>query len=131
MNEYCKRCAVGNLKYDCAFYHGALKESPAVLAVLNKTGVIFYGIGSDCYGINAMYDVVYTSNLSCIEEVTHCKYRGIYVKVIGNKSIKCKSKKGAFFTLILIGILFILFTFKTPTLEIFRDPVTGTYGIPS
>lgn len=29
-----------------------------------------------------------------------------------------------------IGFLFIIFTFKTPSLAVFRDPVTGQYGIP-
>ena len=31
--------------------------------------------------------------------------------------------------LILIALSFIIFTFNTPELEIFRDPVTGAYGI--
>ena len=29
----------------------------------------------------------------------------------------------------IISLLFIIFTFNTPTLGIFRDPITGTYGI--
>ena len=29
----------------------------------------------------------------------------------------------------LLAILFIVFTFNTPRLEIFRDPITGAYGI--
>jgi hypothetical protein len=28
-----------------------------------------------------------------------------------------------------IGLLFILWTFFPPTLGLFRDPLTGTYGI--
>ena len=31
--------------------------------------------------------------------------------------------------LLTLGALFVIFTFKTPSLGIFRDPVTGTYGI--
>ena len=31
--------------------------------------------------------------------------------------------------LILIALSFVIFTFNTPELEIFRDPVTGAYGI--
>ena len=31
--------------------------------------------------------------------------------------------------LCLIGVLFIVFTFKTPEIGIFRDPIGGTYGI--
>ena len=29
-----------------------------------------------------------------------------------------------------IGVLFVVFTFRTPHLAIFRDPITGEYGIP-
>jgi len=32
--------------------------------------------------------------------------------------------------LILLGIAFILFTFYPPQLSVFRDPITGKYGIP-
>lgn len=45
-----------------------------------------------------------------------------------NKSI-CKNEKLALACLILIGILFVLFTFITPEIGIFRDPLTGAYGI--
>lgn len=31
--------------------------------------------------------------------------------------------------LCIIGIMFVIFTFKTPSIAIFRDPVTGQYGI--
>ncbi len=31
--------------------------------------------------------------------------------------------------LFLIGSLFVLFTFKTPTIPLFKDPLTGTFGI--
>jgi hypothetical protein len=31
--------------------------------------------------------------------------------------------------LCLIGVLFIVFTFKTPEIGIFKDPIGGTYGI--
>ena len=41
----------------------------------------------------------------------------------------CRGKKYAVATLCLIAFLFILFTFKTPHLGIFRDPLTGMYGI--
>ena len=45
------------------------------------------------------------------------------------KGIKCKHPAFAVITLAAIGVLFIIFTFKTPTLGIFRDPLTGAYGI--
>lgn len=34
-----------------------------------------------------------------------------------------------FAVLCLIGVLFIVFTFKTPEIGIFKDPIGGTYGI--
>lgn len=34
-----------------------------------------------------------------------------------------------FAILCVIGLLFIIFTFKTPEIEIFKDPLTSTYGI--
>ena len=46
----------------------------------------------------------------------------------GDKS-ECSSKKGAFALFFFIAALFILFTFKTPTLNIFMDPISGGYGI--
>ena len=33
-----------------------------------------------------------------------------------------------FALLLVIGVLFIYFTFRTPRIPLFRDPVTGTYG---
>ena len=41
----------------------------------------------------------------------------------------CKMQKLAFFLLLVIAVLFVLFTFITPKIEIFKDPLTGTYGI--
>ena len=41
----------------------------------------------------------------------------------------CKHPRRAIFALCTIGILFIVFTFKTPEIGIFRDPITGMYGI--
>ena len=41
----------------------------------------------------------------------------------------CKSPKSAVVTLCAIALLFILFTFLTPHLAIFKDPLTDTYGI--
>ena len=32
-------------------------------------------------------------------------------------------------SLLVLGALFVLFTFRTPILGLFRDPLTGTYGI--
>ena len=43
--------------------------------------------------------------------------------------VKCRSQKLAFAVLCVIALLFVLFTFRTPEIGIFLDPVTGTYGI--
>ena len=45
-----------------------------------------------------------------------------------NKLI-CKSKKHAIAVLCAIALLFVAFTFATPEIAIFKDPLTGTYGI--
>ena len=41
----------------------------------------------------------------------------------------CKAPKVALGALCLLGVLFVTFTFRTPTLGIFKDPVTGVFGI--
>ena len=41
----------------------------------------------------------------------------------------CRRPRAAFAILCLLGILFAVFTFKTPEIGIFRDPITGAYGI--
>ena len=45
------------------------------------------------------------------------------------ETTKCPFPKLAIVVLCLIAILFGLFTFITPEIGIFRDPLTGTYGI--
>lgn len=50
-------------------------------------------------------------------------------KLFNSETEKCKSYKTAFILLCIIAILFVLFTFVTPQLEIFKDPITKTYGI--
>ena len=42
----------------------------------------------------------------------------------------CKSQQLAFAAICLLGVLFAVFTFAPPQIPLFRDPVTGTYGIP-
>ena len=42
---------------------------------------------------------------------------------------RCKYSALAFISLCMIALLFIIFTFRTPALGIFQDPLTGTYGI--
>ena len=45
-----------------------------------------------------------------------------------NKKVVCKSPKIAILLLCIIAALFVIFTFKTPRLELFRDPITSAYG---
>ena len=44
-------------------------------------------------------------------------------------NVPYRSPRGALLSLLAIGFLFGLFTFYTPHLGIFRDPIDGTYGI--
>jgi len=46
-----------------------------------------------------------------------------------NETTVCRYKKLSIFILILFAFLFVLFTFRTPEIGIFRDPLTGGYGI--
>lgn len=41
----------------------------------------------------------------------------------------CRSSKAAFATLCVIALLFVVFTFWTPELNVFKDPLTESYGI--
>ena len=45
------------------------------------------------------------------------------------RNVTCKSPKIAVTILVLISVSFIIFSFKTPEIGIFKDPVTGAYGI--
>lgn len=50
-------------------------------------------------------------------------------RLFNAETTRCKSQKIAFIMLCALAISFIVFTFSTPTLGIFKDPLTGTYGI--
>jgi len=50
-------------------------------------------------------------------------------KLLTFKPLPKVGEKIAFLTLILLGASFILFTFCTPNLQIFQDPISGGYGI--
>ena len=45
------------------------------------------------------------------------------------KSTLCKSPKKSFALLCIIALMFVIFTFSTPKIEIFKDPTTGSFGI--
>ena len=46
-----------------------------------------------------------------------------------NEMTVCKNPKLAVGTLCVIAVLFVIFTFATPEIGIFKDPLTETYGI--
>ena len=45
--------------------------------------------------------------------------------------LSCEHPRIAFVAICLIGVLFVVFTFEPPQFPLFRDPLTGTYGIGS
>lgn len=45
------------------------------------------------------------------------------------KNLPCRSPKLAIAALLGVALLFVVFTFATPEIGIFKDPLTGTYGI--
>lgn len=45
------------------------------------------------------------------------------------EDFNCKSPRLAFVTICVICIMFIVFTFITPQIELFKDPITETYGL--
>ena len=50
-------------------------------------------------------------------------------RLFNSEKFRCSSSKVAIATLCAIALLFVIFTFATPEIEIFKDPLTGTYGI--
>ena len=45
------------------------------------------------------------------------------------QQVACRSPKFAITALCTIALLFVVFTFATPEIGLFKDPLTGTYGI--
>ncbi len=50
-------------------------------------------------------------------------------RTFNEKPMPCKNKKIAIFLLCLIFVLFLVFTFLPPKINIFLDPVTNTFGL--
>jgi len=50
-------------------------------------------------------------------------------RLFNSERLICKSPKMALAIIALIALLFVIFTFITPEIGIFKDPLTGTYGI--
>lgn len=53
----------------------------------------------------------------------------IETRLIKNRTLLCRSPRTACIVIALIGVSFAVFTFFTPPIGLFRDPVTGTYGL--
>ena len=52
-------------------------------------------------------------------------------RLFKNESVACKNPKLAITILSVIALMFVVFTFFTPEIGIFEDPLTNTYGIES
>ena len=50
-------------------------------------------------------------------------------KLLREQRLACRRPKVALAALCAIALAFIVFTFKTPEIGVFRDPVTGRYGM--
>ena len=50
-------------------------------------------------------------------------------RLFKKEPVRCKMPKLAIAILALIALLFVIFTFATPEINIFKDPLTGSYGI--
>ena len=50
-------------------------------------------------------------------------------KLFKEETVVCKRPKLAIGVLCAIALLFVIFTFATPEIGIFKDPLTGSYGI--
>ena len=53
----------------------------------------------------------------------------IETRLFKNCSLKCYNPGISFSISFVFGILFIIFTFLTPKVPIFQDPLTGSYGL--
>ena len=53
----------------------------------------------------------------------------VETKLFRTQERHCRSPKAAIVALAFIALLFVIFTFFTPEIGIFKDPLTGTYGI--
>lgn len=50
-------------------------------------------------------------------------------RLFNSDKLQCKSQKSALIALCFIALLFVVFTFATPQIGIFKDPLTGDFGI--
>ena len=50
-------------------------------------------------------------------------------RLFNSQRFSCKKPKLAKIMLFAIGVLFVVFTFATPEINLFKDPLTGAFGI--
>lgn len=50
-------------------------------------------------------------------------------RLFNNTKLSCELPRLSFVLLSVIGVMFVVFTFATPNIGIFEDPLTGAYGI--
>lgn len=50
-------------------------------------------------------------------------------QIFKNNILKCRFPSFAFSVLCVIGLLFFVFTFYPPQIPLFKDPVTGSFGV--
>ena len=50
-------------------------------------------------------------------------------RIFNTERLPCKTPKISIVTLCVIALLFVLFTFFTPKIGVFKDPLTGSFGI--
>lgn len=48
-----------------------------------------------------------------------------------DENTQCRLPNLSFISICTIAVLFVIFTFATPEINIFKDPLTGTYGVNS
>lgn len=53
----------------------------------------------------------------------------IEARIFKSGGFFCPFSRPAFLLICIIGVLFVVFTFAAPEIPLFRDPLTGTYGI--
>ena len=50
-------------------------------------------------------------------------------RLFNDGKLRCKHPRLAVATLCVIALLFVIFTFATPEISLFKDPITGSFGI--
>lgn len=53
----------------------------------------------------------------------------VETRLFKKDSLNCRAALIDFAVISLIGVMFVVFTFVTPQIPLFRDPITGSYGL--